>query len=235
MLTDAAVAPRQEFERRIRAWLSYSDAEITGIIQRAREADALVKSSGLFDYTLVNKQLEMTTEKLQDLISENRPDLIPPRSEVRETTNGIPRSQLHPLACLPCADNRALLTTLAGGHLTGAVPGCLRGPRLGLQGNHGSHGHGHGRLGAAPLQKPADPFSGPSMAPFSVTLRGPAAPAAKFPFFALPPQVKVAVSMAVRKPKEHEEEGIHYKFQGKADAFKKMIEKGEIIADTKVS
>ena len=86
-----------------------------------------------------------------------------------------------------------------------------------------------------PLQKPADPFSGPSMAPFSVTLRGPAAPAAKFPFFALPPQVKVAVSMAVRKPKEHEEEGIHYKFQGKADAFKKMIEKGEIIADTKVS
>ena len=42
------------------------------------------------------------------------------------------------------------------------------------------------------------------------------------------------MSMAVRKPREGEEEGIHYRFQGKADAFKKMLEKGEIIADTTV-
>ena len=113
MLT-AAVATPQEFERRIRSWLSYSDAEITGIIQRAREADALVKSSGLFDYTLVNKQLEMTTEKLQDLISENRPDLIPPRSEVmmrQETisTSASPPSALYHPHVLPSADNHVLL------------------------------------------------------------------------------------------------------------------------------
>jgi guanylate kinase len=46
--------------------------------------------------------------------------------------------------------------------------------------------------------------------------------------------VKVAVSYAVRKPKEGEEEGVHYRFLGKPDAFKKMLDKGELLENVQI-
>jgi hypothetical protein len=136
----------------------------------------LAKSSGLFDYILINKQLEITTEKLQDLISANRPDLIPPRSEVRGSSAFLRCQQapLFPPSFLSFGENQfalaALLLVSAGGHLSGALSGGLGSPRLGLQGNHGPHGHRHVRLceprcTAAWAQQPC-------LTGFAVCLRG---------------------------------------------------------------
>ena len=71
----------EEYESRVRKWLSYTDEQIAGLMASAKELEGVVNDNSDFDVKLVNDTFDESYQGFLDIMSRYRPDIITPPEE----------------------------------------------------------------------------------------------------------------------------------------------------------